>query len=337
MKRQTLIILILLLILFISCRTKGGYVEKRNLSEFKSTEILPTLENNISNNSNSIYCSTLLYAWGEVAKEIKDPLEISEDSKDLLLLSSSKSYLGTLDKDEYISSGVIIGNKISAKAEFSKSLPFDFELNCLYCDLKFKGKYVSAFGGFGYEEGVSKIIKILYYKNDSNFIIKLLPKESNHEIFLFMSEQRAETLGDWVKKIDQHIKIGQQEFENEDLRWKYSLEDDDIVSIPKFDFNIETHFTSLENKKFIAAKQTYEIETVLQKIAFVLDEKGAKIESKAELDVLAAPPSDDEPRPKKLLFDKPFFLMLKRTDSNYPYFAMWVDNGELFRREEEEN
>lgn len=41
----------------------------------------------------------------------------------------------------------------------------------------------------------------------------------------------------------------------------------------------------------------------------------------------------EKPRPKKLIFDQPFFVLLKRTNSKNPYFAMWVANAELMIRE----
>jgi len=31
-----------------------------------------------------------------------------------------------------------------------------------------------------------------------------------------------------------------------------------------------------------------------------------------------------------MIFDKPFLVLLKRSDAKNPYFAMWVANSELF-------
>ena len=33
-----------------------------------------------------------------------------------------------------------------------------------------------------------------------------------------------------------------------------------------------------------------------------------------------------------MIFDKPFLIMLQRSDAKMPYFALWVDNAELLVR-----
>ena len=38
----------------------------------------------------------------------------------------------------------------------------------------------------------------------------------------------------------------------------------------------------------------------------------------------------EEPVPKhKMVFNKPFLVLLERTGATTPYFAVWVDNAEL--------
>ncbi len=39
------------------------------------------------------------------------------------------------------------------------------------------------------------------------------------------------------------------------------------------------------------------------------------------------------PKPKKMVFDKPFLILLKRTDAKNPYFGLWTMNTELMIRE----
>jgi hypothetical protein len=64
----------------------------------------------------------------EIRKEINSPLTISSEYSELNLLNSSKSFSDVLKKNEYESSIEIDENLIIAKAEFSKSLPFEFKL-----------------------------------------------------------------------------------------------------------------------------------------------------------------------------------------------------------------
>ena len=59
-----------------------------------------------------------------------------------------------------------------------------------------------------------------------------------------------------------------------------------------------------------------------------------KSEAEFEL-VLACVEQEEEakPTPKKMIFDKPFFVMLRRTDATNPYFCLYVANPELLVRE----
>ena len=128
MKKQTVFILILMLTTLYSCKNDRKFPEVKNLSEFKNTQFIPTLEHEISNDINSVYCATLLFAWDEIKRQINSPLIISEEFFDLKLLNQSTSYINVLNTDEYSASGLVEGELISAKAEFKKSLPFESKL-----------------------------------------------------------------------------------------------------------------------------------------------------------------------------------------------------------------
>ena len=41
----------------------------------------------------------------------------------------------------------------------------------------------------------------------------------------------------------------------------------------------------------------------------------------------------EKPKPKKLVFDKPFLILLKRTNAKNPYFGLWTTNTELMTKE----
>ena len=70
-----------------------------------------------------------------------------------------------------------------------------------------------------------------------------------------------------------------------------------------------------------------------QRTAFVLNEKGAEVESETIMAVTDSTSAVMErPQPKNLIFDKPFLILLKRTDSKNPYFAMFVANNELMEK-----
>jgi len=336
MKKIEITMLAIILTSLMSCQNqKQGrkFPEVKNLSEYEETEFLPTLEHSINTQKNSVYCATLLFAWDEIRKQINLPLIISEEDKDLLLLNNSTSFINVLKSDEYFASGTVVGDLITAKAEFNKSLPFNRKLSSYKNKLTFKEQAVASFGVRGYN-GYGQV-KIGYYKNDNNFIVKLLPKDRNHEIILFKSDNVFHSIAEMNEEIGKLLEIGQNERKNEKHEWKYFITDEDEVIIPKFSFNIETNYATLEGNEFKTTEQEYQIETAWQRTAFLLDESGAEIESEAEFGVCVEEVEEEEekPQPKKMIFDSDFLILLKRTDAQHPYFGLWTTNTELMIKE----
>jgi len=336
MKKQTAIILTLILTILFSCKNDIKFSVVKNLSEFEKTQFIPTLEHKITNDKNSVYCATLLFAWHEIREQINSSLTISDDYFDLKLLNQSTSYNDVLKKNEYEISGEIDGDLITAKAKFNKSLPFELKLQSFNDKLIFDGQKVSSFGVRGFDSYEQlKIVRIIYYKDDNNFILKLLPKDKEHEIILFKTDKNFNSIAEMSKEIEKMTEIGKTEKKNGKISWKYYYSEDDIVIIPKFDFNIETNYNTLEGNYFSTDNdETFQIEQAWQRTAFILDENGAEIESEAEIEVAVEEIEEyEKPKPKKMIFDKPFLILLKRTDAKNPYFGLWTMNTELMIKE----
>ena len=313
---------------------EGKIPKVKKLSEYKNTIFLPTLEHGINPQKNSVYCVTLLYAWEEVRKIINQPLIISEEYKDLLLLNNSKSYISVLKDNEYSTNVTIRENYIRARAEFYKSLPLGTVLNSYDNKLTFKGTPVASFGVNGDDNYMQQcVVKIIYYKNDDNFILKLLPKDKSHEIILFKTDKVFYSIAEMNEEIAKLTEIGNEEQKNEELKWKYyfATEKDEVI-IPELNFNIETNYANLESKMFKTSNQNYKIDTAWQRTAFLLNKSGATIESEAEVRVALFSQTKMQVKPKKMIFDKDFLILLKRTDSQNPYFGLWVVNTELMKK-----
>jgi hypothetical protein len=178
-------------------------------------------------------------------------------------------------------------------------------------------------------------VEIVYYKNDNNFIIKLLPEDKEHEIIIFKTEKSFKTFGDMNKEIFELTKIGKLEKNNENIIWKYIFKEEDVLIIPKFKFNIETNYTNIEGSTFNTKNSEYFIEKAWQRTVFILDESGLEIESEAEIAIAIEEIEEvvEKPKPKKMIFDKAFYTILNRKDSDNPYFALWTFNTELMVKE----
>lgn len=308
--------------------------EVTNLDNLKQTEFAITLENPISQNKNIIYAPAFLYAWEKIKEELKSPIIVgSTNSIDFNLLNKSMSHQSSLTDNEYSATAEIIDGVIIAKAFFNKTLPFETKLQVLDEPINFDTTKVFAFGMYYYSEEAIKFTQILYYKDDNNFILKLVPKEKEHEIILVKGLDKYETLKDAIKLSNELVAQGKKEQADTKLLWKYQIVDEDIFAIPAIKFNIATNYKNIEGQGFSTGDtKKYSVEEAYQRTGFIFNENGAVIESEA---IVAVDSVGAEPiitHPKKMIFDRPFLIIIKRADKTNPYFVLKVANAELLTR-----
>ena len=139
-------------------------------------------------------------------------------------------------------------------------------------------------------------------------------------------------LSDAIKKTNNLIEAGKNEMKNVKESWKYSLNETDTFSIPTIKFNLETNYSKIEGQEFDAKDKKYTVETAYQRTGFILNENGAVVESESRM---IAADSTSEPiqiKAKKMVFDKPFFVIIKRVQTDNPYFVIYVQNNELLTK-----
>jgi hypothetical protein len=217
--------------------------EVTSLDNLKQTDFVITLENPISENKNIIYAPAFLYAWDKIKEELKFPILVdSSNSIDFSLLNKSISHQGSLTDKEYSATAEVVDGAIIAKAFFNKTLPFETKLQVLEEPINFDTTKVSAFGMYYYNEDAIKFTQILYYKDDNNFILKLLPKDKQHEIILVKGLDKYQTLNDAIKLTNDIVAQGKKEQTDNKLLWKYQILHEDIFAIPAIKFNIATNY-----------------------------------------------------------------------------------------------
>ncbi len=316
----------------------SAFPEVQDIGKFKQTEFLPTLEHTLPADKNSIYAASLLYAWEELQKTYKPPFQINPDFKDLLLINASQSFKGVLKKGEYTTSTKIENGILTMHAFFEKSLVFPYTLSTFTDELTFDKNKVKSFGLRKNSHPIfSNMFSLWYYDNDKNFILKLAPKDEEHEILLCMFGENLPTFASYLQKIAQWQTLAEQMKQDKNKAWRFYYDtDEDIVMIPKFQFNIEKYY-DVSKMGFTDFKgQKINFKTVSQRTAFLLNESGAKASSDSKIEMPKEEKTKDGfiemPHPKNLVFDKPFLLLLKRKDNPNPYFAMWVSNSELMEK-----
>ena len=155
-----------------ACQEKRQFPKERELSSSNNTEFVATLESKIDSKKNNIYAASLLFAWDEIRRELDAELLVDPKYRDFVLFNQCKSYQKALNSEEYTSSTEIIGDTICARATFSISLPFPEKLKSYKDNLTFGNQNVASFGARGSDRFEFRIIKILYYKYDNNFVIQ---------------------------------------------------------------------------------------------------------------------------------------------------------------------
>jgi len=309
------------------------FPELKDLNSLNSTTFIPTLENTFDSDINTIYAATLCMAWKEIQDTIGSKIKNCEN-KDLTLMTNSNSYLNVLNKNEYTTMVNVTEDSVTnlriiqAMAYFKKALPFEYPLTKYENGLAFKSINVLSFG-FNHEGPA----KILYYNNDDDFALKLIPKDSDHEIILLKKEfNKLISMQNEIKKLENNIKIF-SENRSSNNRWKYNFNRKDKVRIPIINFHLEHDFNDIIGSHFYTFNNTpFQISRFYQKNAFILDENGAIVESLAIEEAVEEAVEEELQKAKNLIFDKPFLILLKRESNEFPYFAVYIANTELMKR-----
>ena len=334
MKLKNILYLFSLFITLLSCDEEGTkeevdiFPEVKKLSEYENTLFVPALEQEFDADNNAVYAVSLLYAWDAIKNIINDPIS-KIDSRELKTMDKSDSYQNVLKSHEYSVKTEVEDEFIKAFAYFKKSLPFEEELNSYDVALSFKGIDVENFGF----NGGSEYSRILFYNDDNDFAISLLPKDDQHEIILLKTKFKNK-----IKLKNVYLQMEKQiekftKNKKEKNSWKYYYNDDDIVRIPKLAFNIETNYSEIEGSFFETKnKRIFQVIQAYQRTAFILNEKGAEVESEAYMEAKEEGEFLVEAKPKKMVFDNSFVVFLKRKGSAYPYFALYINNTELMSK-----
>ncbi|HSY61921.1 MAG TPA: hypothetical protein VK796_08605 [Cytophaga sp.] len=309
-----------------SLLTSSVFVSADSLQE---TEFVPTLENELLLNKNTIYSVSFLMAWNEIKKALKDSILVTADnSRDFKFVNESNSFRQALKPSEY-KTEVSSHDGIIVKAYFNKVLPFDNSFDKTKRPLIFKKQAVEAFGMNYYSVDLARIVKIYYYDSDNNFVIGIEAKDSNHEIILAKGISAKGTLLSIFREVEKKIQLGIVEKTKQENLWKYSYLREDKLAIPALQYAIKNTYSTIEGQEFVTYPNvSHVVNEANQQISFCLNENGVAVSdfSRVSVDSMGL---FRESKPKSFVFDKPFFFMLKRKDASYPYYAMYITNTEL--------
>lgn len=302
------------------------------IDSLQSTDFVPTLDHPIDPARNTVYAVAMQYAWDTLSRLLPGGLQESNRySGDLNLLRQAVGFQSALTKDEYSIRTQVDGAEIVAEAFFNKTLPFPSKMETADTPLVFIGEKVKAFGMYNPDPAIREFCQLGYYASDQAFLLKIFPKDDAHEIWLLLCQDSLSTLGAAVQKAQDWVKTGEEQARSDTHQWKYRFNSNDVISLPETRFNIAAHYKGLEGQVIYLKEGQRTIVTAYQRTGFILNETGAVAESHAVMvvDSATAPVRMEMPPPKKLVFNQPFYIILKRKAAAHPYFVMRVANAEL--------
>ena len=299
---------------------------------------------------NYVWGGAMNLAWNELNENIlNEKLQLNTNDKISLEMASklnnapfSKSDLN--EESYYIKSGygqstVDEINRESKKKFPSKSfgdlemylaprdiISYAYFLKEVEYETKFEKDTVSFNGqevkGFiADNEAQRENVKIIKYESDDKFIIKLQLKDKNDELILAKgyNMKNPQTVVDEINRNN-----------GKNLA---TISGSDKFKAPKLHLDHHRDYVELINK-YLANKgfETYFIAQMFENIKFDMDEKGARVENEAVILMTESIMMEPE-KPKNFILDKPYWVVMKRADSQNPYFILGVNNVELMEVE----
>ena len=338
----------------------GQFPALLQAAELKSTDVLPHTEGPITPGRNYVYCGTFQLAWNEIQDNmLNEPARLEGDPAMAAALNrqsfrksdlAEASYLamagsvkdGIVEKirstmdEKFPTAGMEPGDPaadtlIYAYAYLAKTLSFRAAFDRLddpmVLHVQNKQVPVAAFGVKGWmdtcerDHMLARQVTILDYQNDDDFILRLNTTSTGDEIVLAKIVPKP-TLGETVEHVRQRIARSKLKGSSA------SLHEQESLIVPIVALNVERAYSELTGKDLLNRGWAgYYVTEARQGIHFRLDERGARVESDATWAVGA-----ESEKPRQFIFDKPFLLYLKQTNSNAPYLAVWIETAELLEK-----
>lgn len=296
-------------------KEENNFPKLKNVKELRNTDFVACLTTPFKSENNLVYAVTIPIVWNKIKNEIGQTIT-NFSSKELEQLNSFTSYKDVLNPNEYQCSAEITEGEIKANANFKKLLPFAKPLEKFHSGLKFGNHLVESFGFLG----ESSTAQINYFNSSDKFSISLFPENKEHEIILIMHQDVKSPLNSF----SEYLEVLEKE-----SNFDESLAMQDKIDIPCLRFNLGKNYDEFIGSTFNTPNKTFEIISAYQRNAFVLNEKGAEVESEAYMAVTESIEETKNTYPKMMIFNKPFVIFLNRKDAKHPYFGVFVQNTEL--------
>lgn len=174
------------------------------------------------------------------------------------------------------------------------------------------------------------IVKNIKYRNDDMFIVQIELENKDDELYLAKGFDMSAP-----DKVVTALQTQLESTKRESLKSNRAY--DDYFNAPMISLSMEREYRELlgaEILNTINKTNDYVIKMMKEKIHFDMDEVGVKVENEAIIWALAASIGIDEKTVRNFILDKPYWIIMKKVDSNNPYFILGVNNTEIMKKVE---
>lgn len=336
--------------------------EPVSAAALSNTDITPVLDVPLVSGRNTVWCATFQMAWDDLRKALEDKPVLLEGDPPLAAALNRESFDRTsLSSDSYVarggweSEGIVdqILQEMAARFPNSqpqllnprpspnavvlysyllKVLPFAEHFERLSEPLLFHaGDSTTQVAAFGLTEqpsedidkmAISLQVTVLDYSGPDEFILKL---DTSEDAIVLAKIPEPDTLGESLASVRRRIEDSPLTADERTFKMKETL------AIPVLTLNVDRQYEELLQRTFEnPSASMYYVDRAAQIIRFHLDERGAHLESEAEIigeNGHGAPAAPPEPR--HFVFDRPFLIYLEERGAPSPYFAAWIGDAEL--------
>jgi len=306
-----------------------------NASDLKHTIVTSHFETPLASEKNVLWCGTFQLAWNEACTLVGEDLHLSNEPAMVGILNKRAFTKQDLDAESYVAVAGFVKDDVHGQIVQQLEDTFVGQARPRYIPPRSLTPrpqdivvYSYLFKNLEFETPFERISKPVAFGTEqvSCFGIGEEYKDKHHEthdrviLAKAQPEPTLETTVQAVQKRAANPKPTQPQV-------------GDVLKVPKFNFDITRRYREVERKKLLTKNLNVANDLVvlsaLQNVRFQFDEKGVRLRSESHIAIgcgMSAPPP---PTRHIMIFDKPFLVMLQRSEADVPYFALWVGNPEL--------
>ena len=322
----------------------------------QSVQMLPVFSEK-SENPNTLWVGTFQLVWNDFSNKILKGPVVFKDGESLLAQELNKQEFNKtmLSEDSYYTAygktslslkrkiEKAIMKKFNEKSDLLDKIDWKNHNNAylLYAmlkkDFQFTQKFdvleslsfnnsSEKFKFFGIDEksrsNIKEGVDVLFYNSPSDYAVAL--KSNKDEVILYRTDAK-ESFSNIYSLINK---------ESKEYKGKKRLSNKDELKVPFMSFKGETNYDELCNKEIVSKKSSERlyIAQALQTADFNLDNTGVKLKSEAVLNIMTMSlVPEKQNKGRNFYFDKTFYLFMKETKKAMPYFAVRVDDMNLYK------